>query len=204
MIRFFITSALILGLSACSLFDTKTPQQELATTTQFDWQQTQQKLRQLKHWRIVGKIGVRTPTDSLTAAINQWSQSNDNYSLELSSTFFGLGASKLYGNANFLTIVESGEDPVSSYQPNELIEAALGFPLPITHLPLWVKALPDDSQHYEIEFNEQGLPATLKQHEWQLQFSKYTSEQGIPLPGKIKLQREGTRIILAIKQWTVL
>jgi len=204
LIRFFITSALILGLSACSLFDTKSIHQELPTTTQLDWQQIQENLRQLKHWRIVGKIGVKTPTESLTAAINQWSQSDDNYKLELSSTFFGLGASKLYGNANFLTIIESGEDPVSSYQPNELIEAALGFPLPISHLPSWVKALPDDNQHYEIEFNEQGLPSTLKQNEWQLQFSKYSSEQGIPLPGKIKLQREGTRIILAIKQWTLL
>jgi len=204
LIKHLLLIAFTLSLSACSLFETREAPQTSTFAPQQDWQQIQQTLRKLKKWRLVGKIGVRTPTDSLTAAINQWSQTNDNFSIDLSSTFFGLGASKLYGNHQYLTIIESGEEPVSSYQPNKLIEAALGFPLPITHLPSWIKGLPAPGQPYELKFNDRGLPSTLIQDQWHIEFSKYFTEQGIPLPGKVKLQRNDTRIILAIKQWTLL
>ncbi len=187
-------------LSGCSIFDSR---DESTNTTQYNWEQARLKLQKQTHWSLIGKIGVRTPEDSLTAAINQWVQSEDSFEIDLSSTFFGLGASKLKGNSQFLTLMEAGEEPVSSNQPNTLIEATLGFPLPLTQLTYWIKGLPSPNHTFQIEFNQQGLPASIKQNHWQLYFSKYHFEQGIPLPGKIKLERKDTRIILAIKKWTL-
>ena len=196
-----ILFSVLSSLSGCSIFDT---QDENTVTNHQNWELTRLQIQEQTHWSLIGKIGVRTPEESLTAAINQWVQINDFFEIDLSSTFFGLGASKLLGNSQFLTLIEAGEDPVSSNQPNTLIETALGFPLPVTHLAYWIKGLPAPDQTFQIEFNQQGLPSTLKQHHWQLHFSKYHFEQGIPLPGKIKLERNNTRIILAIKKWTLL
>jgi outer membrane lipoprotein LolB len=194
----------VISLSACSIFQSQQhstfPDQE----STYNWQETQQQLEALTRWKLIGKIGIKTPSESMTAAINQWSQSEEAFVIDLSSTFFGLGASQLLGTPHFLTISESGEDPISSYQPNELIEQALGFPLPITHLPRWIKGLPIPDKKYDIRFNAQGLPESLTQDEWTLEYSKYMLNNGVPLPGKIKLYRNGTRIILAIKQWTLL
>jgi len=196
-----ILFSVLSSLSGCSIFDT---QDENTVTNHQNWELTRLQIQEQTHWSLIGKIGVRTSEESLTAAINQWIQINDFFEIDLSSTFFGLGASKLLGNSRFLTLIEAGEEPVSSDQPNTLIEAALGFPLPVTYLPYWIKGLPAPDQTFQIEFNQQGLPSTLKQHHWQLHFSKYHLEQGIPLPGKIKLERNNIRIILAIKKWTLL
>lgn len=151
----------------------------------------------------MGKIGIRTPEDSLTIAINDWKQDDDNFEINLSSTFFGLGASTLKGNSQFVTLTESDEHPIQSEHPNTLMQSALGFPLPITYLTYWVKGLPVPELFAKITFNKQGLPLTIRQDQWTLQFSNYHIEHGIPLPGKIKLAQNDTRIILAIKKWTL-
>lgn len=197
-----VAAFVLLGmLASCSVFE---PRIENLNTRQHNWEMIKQKIQQQTNWHLIGKIGVRTPDDSLTAAINNWTQKDGYFDIDLSSTFFGLGASRLTGTSNFLTLLESGEEPLSSDQPNELIEAVLGFSLPISHLVYWVKGLPAPDQAFEVKLNQQGLPETLTQHHWQLQFSKYHLEQGIPLPGKIKLQRADTRITLAIIKWTLL
>lgn len=189
--------------SGCSTID-KSPEPVSIIDTPTNWKATESKLRELKNWTLIGKIGIKTPDETVTAAINQWKQTSDNFVIDLSSTFFGLGASKLYGSANFLTITESGEEPVSSYEPDVLIQQALGFPLPISSLSWWVKGIPTPDNPHDIRFNAQGHIAQLTQDQWKLTYSKYKIIDGLSLPGKIKLERNNVRIILAIKQWTQL
>ncbi|WP_197470009.1 MULTISPECIES: lipoprotein insertase outer membrane protein LolB [unclassified Oleiphilus] len=190
-----------LVLSACTSLQQTVPH-KTSRETPIEWPLTAQKIDNIRNWKLIGKIGIRTPEESLTVAINQWHQAESSFVIDLSSTFFGLGASKLQGNPHLLTIIEAGEQPVSSYEPDLLIYQALGFPLPISLLPWWVKGIPvADSQH-ELEFDAQGYPASLIQNGWHLTFSKHTLIDGLPLPGKIKLERDKVRIILAIKQWT--
>jgi outer membrane lipoprotein LolB len=198
-----LTVLLLLStLSGCSIFDTQKNDTTLVST-HYNWTTIKQDIQQQTHWTLMGKIGIRTPQDSLTIAVNEWTQEDDNFEINLSSTFFGLGASSLKGNSQYITLSESGEQAIISEHPNTLIQTALGFPLPITYLSYWVKGLPVPDLIAKITFNEQGLPLTIKQQHWQLQFSHYSLERGIPLPGKIKLEQNDTRIILAIKKWTL-
>jgi outer membrane lipoprotein LolB len=183
----------------CSLL----PQEPRYEKAVYDWPSVEVKLRKLNNWSLFGKLGIRTPDESLTAAINKWVQVGDQFEIDLSSTFFGLGSSKLLGNANFLSIYESGEDPISSFEPDALMESALGIPLPISYLSYWIKALPANGAAYKQTFNQQGLPESLIQDEWTLSFSNYFFEHKLPLPGKIKIQRDNIRIILAVKEWTL-
>ena len=201
-------SSLVLVLSfilfqGCSSLQ-KSSQVDTTHEIPADWSAKASQLEALKHWKLIGKIGIRTSTNSFTAAINKWQQADSSFVIDLSSTFFGLGATKLIGTPNFLTIVEAGEDPLSSYEPNLLINEALGFPLPISSLSWWIKGLPTPNGSHEIQFNSNGDIASLEQNQWHLSFSKHKIVNGLSLPGKIKLERDDVRIILAVKQWTLL
>lgn len=189
----------LVTIQGCSLF----PKEPPIVDINYDWPSTESKLRQLNHWSLFGKLGIRTDEESVTAAINKWVQTDDQFEIDISSTFFGLGSSKLFGNTNFLSIYESGEEPVSSFEPDKLMESALGIPLPISYLPSWIKALPANGTRYIQTFNKQGLPESLIQDGWTLLFSNYHTEHSPPLPGKIKIQRDHIRIILAVKEWTL-
>jgi len=197
---FLTIAGLLLSTPGCSVI---TPHPQTENGIRYNWPQIRAQILKQTSWSLIGKVGVRTPNESMTAAINNWSQIDDIFRVDLSSTFLGLGSSKLIGNSTYLTLEEAGEAPISSDRPNELIESALGIPLPIAYLPYWIKALPTPDATFDIEFNPQGLPSTMTQHQWHLQFSQYRPQHGIPLPGKIKLESNGTRITLAIKKWTL-
>lgn len=190
---------LIMLCSGCSLLDTKPEQGD--TNTNYYWPDVRDSLSELSSWQLMGKIGIRTPDDSVTAAINNWTQVDDFFDINLSSTFFGLGATRILGNSRVVTLQESGEDPIQSDQPDRLIQEVLGIPLPISHLPFWIRGLPIPDEPYNIEFNKEGLPQALQQYGWSLQFSKYKTIDKLPLPGKIKLKSEHSSITLAIIEW---
>lgn len=186
-------------LNACSFMQTGS---ELDTKT-YDWSKTEKQLQDLINWSLFGKLGLRTENESVTAAINQWQQNDDQFEIDISSTFFGLGSSKLFGNSGFLSIIQSGEEPISSFEPDELIASALGLPLPLSFLSHWVKGIPAPNSPYQRTFNIQGLPESMTQDSWTLSFSHYHTKHTVPLPGKIKIQRDNIRIILAVKEWTL-
>lgn len=187
-------------LSGCSLFDTRDAVTANTSNT-FDWPNLSSDLDKFDSWTLIGKIGVRTPDQSMSAAINHWVQNRELFDIQLSSTFFGLGNSRLVGNPVFITLIEAGEEPVSSDQPDDLLNKALGFPMPITALPYWLKGLPLPDQHFSAEYYANGLPKSMEQSNWSLSFDDYQLDQALPLPGKIKLVQGESRITLVIKEW---
>lgn len=160
-------------------------------------------LEQVKDWSLFGKIGFRDDSNSYTAAINSWKQTDQDYVIDLSSTFLGLGAVRIYGNPGYVTVEESGEDPVSSEYPNEILHNILGVPLPVAKLSYWMKGIPAPDSSAETVKNEFGLNQTIFQDGWQIKLSRYQSISSLPLPGLIKLQQNNIRISLAIKSWTI-
>ena len=156
------------------------------------------------HWQLQGKIGLRTPADSASAAINAWRQQGPTYDVQLSSTFLGLGAVRLRGDTEFISLEEAGEAPVYSDEPDTLLAQSLGYPLPIAQLKHWVKGLPAPGDYEITARDARGLPTHITQFGWTLEFSKHHLVDGLPLPGKVKLTRPDVRIILAIAEWTLL
>lgn len=188
-------------LHGCSIFDKQTSTIEQHAS--IDWTTLEPQLHQLSNWELFGKVNIRTPNDSITAAINKWKQIDDLFSIDLSSTFLGLGSTHLSGSSEAVTLIEPGEDPKFSDQPDLLIAESLGLPLPITYLKHWIKAAPVPEYPAHITFNQSGLPATIEQEGWRIEFSRYKFDHSLPLPGKIKLTQNDIRITLAIKEWSL-
>lgn len=193
---------ILLLLNACSLISKKEHLPE-STITVYDRQSIVKQLETMDNWQILGKINIRNPEESLTAAINSWKQTGQEFNIDLSSTFFGMGATNISGTPFLIKFHEAGENPLYSDNPDELMHKALGLPLPISHLSNWIKGLPVPGIASETSYDSNGLPKQLTQDGWSVQYSSYHFEYTIPLPRKIKLSREHTRITLAIKEWTL-
>jgi len=201
--RSVIKRLLWIGIAACVLSACSTLPPPPSSAPEAQWARTSEALRSIDSWEILGKVSIRTPSKRYTAAIHRWLQVDDFYTIDLSSTFFGMGASKIYGNAHHVTLYEAGELPASSNEPNELIEDALGMPLPISQLSYWIKALPAPHRDFRQTFNKAGQPHQLEQFGWTIEYSRYEFQGNYPLPKKIKLTRDNTTILLAIAQWTL-
>ncbi len=208
-----ITSLVItLFIHGCaSVPDTPlTPEQPL------NWQATIAQLTSVEEWELTGKIGVRVPERIDSAVINRWKQQGSQFTIDLSSAIFGLGATRIEGSPVHITMTESGEEPITSYYPEQLIQQHIGWPLPISQLRYWIKGMPApatsrDTLISDLKFNEQGQLSLFNQSGWQIRYSRYTPQEApagattgnISLPGKIILQQQHVKITVVINEWII-
>lgn len=202
---FWATSLLLaLLLQGCaSTLDTPLT---LTLTQPPNWQETIAQISALDHWEFSGKIGVRVPERIDSAVINRWQQEDTHFTIDLSSAIFGLGATRIEGNPDFITMTESGEDPVTSYRPKELIQQHIGWPLPISQLRYWVKGIPapvqsSKDQIKELKFDDSGQLSQLNQNGWQINYSKYSRLNNVNLPRKVVLRQQQAKITVIINEW---
>src|SRR5690554_5201036 len=74
------------------------------------WAAHTQTLSRFTHWQLSGKLAVRQPSDSGTALINHWKQEGEQYDLSLSSSFLGMGTTRLEGMPGFIELILSNGD----------------------------------------------------------------------------------------------
>jgi outer membrane lipoprotein LolB len=178
-----------------------------------NWQATIDHVLSIEDWAFTGKIGVRVPESIDSAVINRWQQQGSQFTIDLSSAIFGLGATRIEGSPERITITESGEEPITSYNPEQLINQHVGWPLPISQLRYWIKGIPAPStnpadQVEKMRFNDKGQLSELNQSGWKVRYPRYTqlntknhSLKETSLPGKIVLQQAQVKITVIVNEW---
>ena len=176
------------------------------------WQTTVDRILSIENWEFSGKIGVRVPERIDSAVINRWQQQGNQFTIDLSSAIFGLGATRIEGSPNKITITESGEEPITSYQPEYLIHQHVGWPLPITQLRYWIKGIPAPSTYpidkvENLEFNDKEQLSRFHQSGWKIHYPRYTQlkemNKETSLPGKIVLQQQQVKITVIVNEWLI-
>lgn len=183
-----------------------TPDTPLTSTEPANWQTTIADISAMEHWSFSGKIGVRVPERIDSAVINRWQQDDHQFTIDLSSAIFGLGATRIQGNPDFITMTESGEEPITSFNPTELIQQHIGWPLPISQLRYWVKGIPapvnsPTDKIKELKFNNLGQLTQFNQNGWQINYSKYSPLDHFALPRKVVLRQQQAKITVIINEW---
>ena len=119
--------ALLLFIGGCASINLEPLPEGLTEEEPGDWTGQQERLNDLTQWRLAGKLAVRQPTDSGTAIVNHWKQSGNTYDIGLSSSFLGMGSTRLRGTPNFIELTMPGGDRYQSGDPEALVEAATGW-----------------------------------------------------------------------------
>ncbi len=150
-------------------------------------------------WTAEGKLGLRVNGQGNSASFS-WQNEGQDYLLRLHGPF-GQGKVSLQKEKGWVTL-ESEDHNGRARSPEQLMEEALGWTLPISELVYWIKGLPSrESPVNSKSENEFGNLATLEQQGWHIRYSDYELANGAMLPHKIIASREDVRLVLAIKHW---
>ncbi|MDP2609989.1 MULTISPECIES: lipoprotein insertase outer membrane protein LolB [unclassified Oceanobacter] len=167
-----------------------------------DQQLQQRQLNQLQHWQLRGKLSVTTQNDSVTGYLT-WQQDQQQYDLFITGPM-GQGSSRLEGNQHNATLTLPNHDqPLTAANAESLMADHLGWYLPVSGIRYWVKGQPAPDGDATSQFDDYGLLSHLQQNGWTLRFSRYQQQQGIWLPGLIKIQGYHYSLTLAINEWTL-
>lgn len=201
--RFASLFALLFVLEGCASFDVTPLPEGLTDKPPASWDSDQAQLKKLTHWQLAGKLAVRQPSDSGTALINHWKQNGAAYDIGLSSSFLGMGSTRLVGTPGYINLTLPGGDQYQSGDPEALVEAATGWQLPLANLTEWIKGLPGKKGDARLLFDDQGKMVLIEQQGWEIRYDRWNRflADYPPLPARLTAVKGEKRVRLVVSDW---
>ena len=163
-----------------------------------------------RHWQLSGKIGLRGPRLAESAYLN-WRQCGDDYDVRISGPL-GQTVARIEGRGELLTVSMEGREPVTTAEPEQLLQEQLGWSVPLRALRYWVRAETAPGSPARVTGPEQQ-PNTLEQLGWQVNYLNYHVEKtpsvqtgveqraATTLPAKLTLRGGDLQATLLISDW---
>ncbi|WFE72516.1 lipoprotein insertase outer membrane protein LolB [Halomonas sp. M1] len=192
--RLWVTSIALLALAGCA---SQAPVDESGRQAG-QWERQQADVEAFDTWTMVGKAGLRTPDESTSANLD-WNQ-HPHYFRMLISGPFGGGRSVLEGREGRFSLTTS-DGRFEAETPEALMEEQLGWSLPVSAMPDWVRGLPGDHASYQMETDELGYPNFLQQDGWEIDYRDWEQVEGMWLPRRLVMNYGDVRITLVVNQW---
>ena len=127
-----------------------------------------------------------------------WQQRNGSSRLLLSNPL-GFGIAEIDSTPGQATLRTANGETRESDNPDQLLEAVTGQPLPVSRLPDWLLGRPSNPS--QIQRDLLGRPQQLLEAGWQVDYS-YDNEAADALPSVLKLNRNGEiELRLRIEEW---
>lgn len=198
-----IALALALALSACASLRQEPLPEGLSEQPPEDWADRQSNLQDFDQWQLTGKLAVRQPGDSGSAVINQWTQNGEQYQLALSSSFLGMGRTRLEGSPGFIELELPDGETYASSDPQGLIYAATGWELPIDALIWWVRGLPSPDGDFRLAFDADDQLAQIQQKGWTIRYERWRAfvDDRPPLPARLTARKGEKLVRLIVSSW---
>jgi outer membrane lipoprotein LolB len=135
--------------------------------------------------------------------INHWEQQGEYYDLALSSSFLGMGSTNLRGTPGFLELQLANGDTYQSSNPEQLVQAATGWQLPIDSLTWWIRGLPAPDGNFRLLFDDQQRLAIIRQDGWEIRYDRWQAFiDDLPqLPARITALKDDKRVRVVISDW---
>jgi outer membrane lipoprotein LolB len=158
-------------------------------------------LATLSDWHASGRVAVRSADQGFSASFD-WRERDGRGELGVRGPF-GAGAVRITRSSAAVVIDSGNGPPLEVPAPFDTLEAELiarlGFPLPLESLRFWVLGVPEPGQPAAGDGGE------FRQDGWLVTPSEFQAVPGAPgpLPGRLVLVRESTRIRVVIDHWQV-
>lgn len=167
------------------------------------WERQQAEVEAFDTWTLVGKAGLRTPQENVSANLD-WNQTPYYFRMLISGPFGG-GRNVLEGREGRFSLSNS-DGRFEAETPEALMEEQLGWSLPVSAMPDWVRGLPgepdnDNTSSYQLETDELGFPSHLTQDGWEIDYRDWEQFEGMWLPRRLVMNYDDVRITLVVNQW---
>ena len=192
--RFALPTLLLFLLASCATV----PIQNEPLNQNISWNTRQSQLNSITEWKLQGAVALATAHGGQNASMT-WQQDNGDYQIDLFGPL-GVGHTTLKGNANSVVLLANGKTTQAN-SPEMLMQAVLGWQLPISHLYYWVRGIPAPNLAKTMTFDPYHHLMTLSQQGWTIQYQRYSNVQGIDVPTKILLKNGEVRAVIVISDW---
>ena len=112
----------------------------------------------------------------------------------------GITAARIVSDAQSATLEQNGKRYVDG-DVEALMQQVLGWGLPLPVLHHWLMGAADAASPAEIERDERGRIAVLRQTGWEVRYLRYADDSADSLPSRIALNHDDLQVQLIIDEW---
>ena len=149
-------------------------------------------------WSLSGRMAISGPQDSGSGSL-EWHQQGETFSFTLHAPVSGKTWT-LSGDADHARLTGLREQPLQAADGAELLARELGWRVPVGELAYWVRGLRAPGRA-EVAFQQEGLPAEIRQHGWIIEFRDYANSGDPRLPRKIFASNGDYKVRLVVRDW---
>ena len=148
---------------------------------------------------IVGKFGIKQADTGYSANFS-WQQFERGYDIEVWGPL-GQGRTLLQGNGQRMMVQRGGQIKAQG-SPEEVMQANLGWSVPIHVLPAWIRGEPDSELGFDAAvYDDQGRFTAFAQAGWQVNLSQYTARQAFATPARIVARRGVKKVTVIVRKY---
>ncbi|MBS0381847.1 MAG: outer membrane lipoprotein LolB [Proteobacteria bacterium] len=186
----------MLLLAACAPL----PVREPGTVKQLAAQAVrEQQLGARQDWGLTGRFAASDGRDGGSGSL-EWQQDGQSYRFILRAPITGKSV-QLDGGPDGAVLTGAGKVPVTGADASQVMRSEFGWDVPVADLAWWVRGLRAPGRPAILTFGSNGLPATLDQDGWHVDYRDWYAERNPPLPRKVYASRDPFSVRVLVEQW---
>jgi outer membrane lipoprotein LolB len=150
-----------------------------------------------RHFEVDGRFAVRFRADGGSGRI-AWTHLPQSDDLTISNPL-GQGIARIVRRDGIFTLTTSQGRIHSATDPDQLTERVLGWALPLSGLPFWLRGHPAPGHPSEAAGDNPGRPTELRQSGWTIEYLSRHQPNG--LPERLRIRRGDLDIRLVLEEW---
>ena len=151
-------------------------------------------------WTLRGRLGVSNGQGSGSGSL-EWTQNGAAFRFSVQAPITGK-TWVLSGDLNHAVLEGFGEQPVAGNDAARLLERELGWRVPVAELARWARGIRAPGAA-RITFRDDGLPASIEQSGWKVEYLDYDESVDPPLPSKVFASQGSYKVRVAIREWAL-
>jgi len=185
-----------IALAACAPVAVRKP----GTTKQLAAQAArEQALGAQQSWGLDGRFAASDGQHGGSGSLG-WQQDGQQYQFTLRAPITGKSV-QLNGGPNGAVLTGMGKQALAGRSAGDVLNAEFGWDVPVADLAWWVRGLRAPGRPAVLTFGANGLPATLDQDGWHVDYRDWYSERNPPLPRKVYASRDPYTVRVLIEKW---
>lgn len=150
-------------------------------------------------WSLDGRFAASDGTHGGSGSLG-WRQHGQRFEFTLRAPITGKTV-QLDGGPDGAVLTGVGKQPLAGRDAADVLNAEFGWEVPVADLAWWVRGLRAPGRPAVLTFGANGLPATLDQDGWHVDYREWYAERTPPLPRKVYASRAPYSVRVFIEQW---
>ncbi len=188
-----VLPVLLLVIGGCAT------QRSIDLPTMPDWATRSAVLQDVTRWEFHGRIGVSSGGEGFNGKLWWW-QRDDDFRASIGGPL-GVGTVRITGFGSKFTITDKDGTEVEIRDAETELQAMYGWSIPVDSLRYWALGIPDPQQPASMEFDGDGLLATLEQQGWRVAIDQYRQAGGQTMPRRLTAHSNQGKVVLVIDDW---